>query len=140
MNTFNPAARRAAAGGMPLCGYFAGRGLDFLASYRAAKSSAATAKISLIVAVFRLIVCAASSRAMVCNRVYSASVIRALTVFIFLAASPFVLAMSEIVSADGLTGNKIEDKVDIIYHYYAYDAECQYKTASGFYTRTEAVA
>jgi hypothetical protein len=26
--TLNPAARRAAAGGMPLCGYFAGRGLD----------------------------------------------------------------------------------------------------------------
>lgn len=25
----HPAARRAAAGGMPLCGYFAGRGLDF---------------------------------------------------------------------------------------------------------------
>jgi hypothetical protein len=30
MNTLNPAARRAAAGGMPLCGYFAGRGLDFV--------------------------------------------------------------------------------------------------------------
>jgi hypothetical protein len=134
MNTLNPAARRAAAGGMPLCGYFAGRGLDFLASYRVAKSSAATASISLIVAVLRLIVCAASSRAMICNRFNRSSVTRALTVFIFLAVSPFVLAMSEIVSADGPTGNKIEDKVDIIYHYYASDAECQYKTASGFYT------
>jgi hypothetical protein len=26
INRINPAARRAAAGGMPLCGYFAGRG------------------------------------------------------------------------------------------------------------------
>jgi hypothetical protein len=30
MNTLNPAARRAAAGGMPLCGYFAGRGTQVL--------------------------------------------------------------------------------------------------------------
>lgn len=99
----------------------------FLAlSYRLARSSAATAINSLIVGLFRLIVCVASASAMAWSRLYRSSEILALTVRIFFDASSFVRAMPVSIDGKELFRKGFAIIADINYHYDSYYAACNY--------------